>query len=350
MTVIPPEFTVAELKEEDKYEGREIDANIAASLPEGVDVIWVSTYGATHWSISTKIDTIVNGEEKSFFLKEYRDVNAEAMVKAEYESTAALYAISPQNVPEPIGYGSFASDAQRFFYVQVFCDMNEDLPEVDNFVTVLSKFHAKQSPDGQFGFHITTFQGNIPQNNSWTHTWEEYFARGLQDMIDRERSIQGSDPEMTELSAKLMSHVVPRLLRPMETAGKRIKPVLLHGDLWHGNVSIDNVSGDPIFYDAGSFYGHGEYDAGPWRATRYRFDKTHLRAYHKLVDISEPVEDHDDRNALYALKNDLLVSCCWKNTKSTRQLAINEMRRLVTKYPDGYEGYVASNSQPAAGA
>jgi len=38
-----------------------------------------------------------------------------------------------------------------------------------------------------------------------------------------------------------------------------------------------------------------------------------------------------------------MVSCCWKQTKITRQLAIEGMRRLVAKFPDGYEGYVATS-------
>jgi protein-ribulosamine 3-kinase len=116
----------------------------------------VCTHGATHWSFSTKIDTIIDGAAKSFFLKEYRDVNAKDMVKAEYESTAALYAMAPDNVPEPYAYGSFASDPKRFFYIQAFCDMNDELPDVDEYVSILARIHQKESPTGKFGFHITS--------------------------------------------------------------------------------------------------------------------------------------------------------------------------------------------------
>jgi protein-ribulosamine 3-kinase len=145
------------------------------------------------------------------------------------------------------------------------------------------------------------FQGNIPNHNQWCDTWEEYFSRNLHSIMAIERSIHGADPEMDALSSKIMTKVVPRLLRPLETGGNKIKPVLLHGDMWHGNVSVDNETDEPILYDAGSFFGHNEYDLSPWRATRYRFNRTHVRAYHKLVPVSEPAEDHDDRNALYAL-------------------------------------------------
>ena len=42
-------------------------------------------------------------------------------------------------------------------------------------------------------------------------------------------------------------------------------------------------------------------DMSLWRAARYRTNKHHQTAYHKFIEISEPVEDRDDRNALYAL-------------------------------------------------
>lgn len=180
MVKIDDAFTPAVLKDEDRYEGREIDANIAAgeldasrkldqeivevekilissaALPKGIEIEWACTHGATHWSISTKIDTIIDGKAKSFFLKEYRDVNAEGMVRAEYESTTALYALAPNNVPQPWAYGPFASDPGRFFYLQSFCDMNDELPDINKFVSVLAKFHQQESPTGKFGFHVTS--------------------------------------------------------------------------------------------------------------------------------------------------------------------------------------------------
>jgi protein-ribulosamine 3-kinase len=120
-------------------------------------------------------------------------------------------------------------------------------------------------------------------------------------MIDLERSIQGSNPEMDALSPGILTKAIPRLLRPMETGGSKIEPVLLHGDMWHGNVGVDNESHKPIIYDAESFYGHNEYEMSSWRATIYLFYGTHLSAYHKLVPISEPAEDHDDMNTLSAM-------------------------------------------------
>jgi hypothetical protein len=80
-------------------------------------------------------------------------------------------------------------------------------------------------------------------------------------------------------------------------------------------------------------------DLGMFRAARYRTTIAHVRAYHKLVDISYPQDDRDDRNALYALRVDLEVSCGWPANKRMRQLAMEEMKRLIEKYPRGFEGW-----------
>ncbi|KAH6851447.1 hypothetical protein BKA58DRAFT_394982 [Alternaria rosae] len=98
-----------------------------------------------------------------------------------------------------------------------------------------------------------------------------------------ERSIHGEDPEMDALSADIMRKVVSRLLRPMESGGNKIEPVLLHGDMWHANVSVDRKMRNSILYDPGCLFGHHEYEVAPWRAARYAFNKMHLDAYLEIV-------------------------------------------------------------------
>lgn len=314
------------------YEGTEIDANLEAALPKGSKVIWVQTHGATHWAISKKIDTELNGEKKSYFVKIFTVPGNDKMVRGEYEATKALHEVIPDNVPESIAYGPLADDPTRHFFLAEFRYMSDELPDAEDLVAALTKIHSSPSPTGKWGFHVTTFQGPTPYVTSWTDTWEELFTNIFTSQLKEEREVQGPHPEMERMGKIIIEKVIPRLIRPLETGDRPIKPVLLHGDLWHGNIGIDLKSDQPVFYDCGSFYGHSEYDFGMFREARYRTNRAHIKAYHRHMEISSPAEDFDDRNELYALRNDLQTSIGWSANKRMRELAIEKMISLTAKF------------------
>ena len=69
---------------------------------------------------------------------------------------------------------------------------------------------------------------------------------------------QGPDAELKILLGQMISKVIPRLLRPLETGGRQIRPCLVHGDLYSGNVSVDAATGGPVLFDAACLYAHNE--------------------------------------------------------------------------------------------
>lgn len=108
--------------------------------------------------------------------------------------------------------------------------------------------------------------------------------------------------EFDELCWLILDQVVPKLLLPLQENGRVLKPALIHGDCWDGNTASDRQTGEAIFFDACSFYGHNEYDIGNWRAPRHRVSAAAYReAYKEYFPMSEPVEDWDARNVLYSL-------------------------------------------------
>ena len=136
--------------------------------------------------------------------------------------------------------------------------MVEELPEIEDFTSSVARLHKSTlSPNGKYGFPVTTYMGPLPQDNRWCDTWEEYFVQGMRRMLELERNAQGSSSELDELAAKLYDKVIPRLLRPLTTL-RSIEPVVIHGDLWYGNCCTDVASGKPIVFDACTFYAHNE--------------------------------------------------------------------------------------------
>ena len=158
-------------------------------------------------------------------------------------------------------WGTFKSNPDLHFLLTDFVEMEQEIPEKDAFTTMLADFHLASravSPNGKFGFHCTTYNGNLAQDNTWTDTWEEYYKNNIVRMLQLEQEARGPCEELKELSEQLLEKVIPRLLRPLETGPIPLKPCLIHGDLWYGNTAIELDTGKPITFDASAFWGHNE--------------------------------------------------------------------------------------------
>ncbi len=105
--------------------------------------------------------------------------------------------------------------------------------------------------------------GQMPQYTAWTDSWEDFFTKSMQQLMAMIEESQGPDAELRALLDQTISKVIPRLLRPLETGGRQIKPSLVHGDLYSGNVSVDAATSGPVLYDATWLHAHNECKTNP---------------------------------------------------------------------------------------
>lgn len=190
------------------------------------------------------------------------------------------------------------------FFLSEFIDMVDELPAPTQFVPVIVKIHKDsmgKSPYGKYGFHVPTHLANLPNDNTWQDTWEVFFTQLLKKMFELEESSHGKDDRLDFLKDTLYTKVIPRLLRPLETNGRSINPCLVHSDVWPGNMMLDAKTKNIVLFDSCAFWGHNEADLGTWRAPRYKMGRPYFEEYQRVIQISEPAEDWDDRNALYAM-------------------------------------------------
>lgn len=197
-----------------------------------------------------------------------------SMLRGEYESMRLLHAIAPVNVVAPLARGACASQADHYFYISAFHDLADEQPDVSAFCAMTAHLHTSSAnlfewgeirpvPGGRIGFHVITHMGTFPQDNGWADTWEAFFARGLCRILAVEADVQGRSEVLDAAAAGLLGKVIPRLLRPLETGGRRIRPALVHGDLQIRNVKTNRATGQPIVFDAGSFWAHNECESAP---------------------------------------------------------------------------------------
>ncbi|KAI1300889.1 Fructosamine kinase-domain-containing protein [Xylaria venustula] len=316
------------------------DPAILAALPAGCHVISTKRHGKSSWGTGYKVSVDVNGEISDYFLKVIKGPHHFDMARGEFESQNELRKYLPDNAASPLAYGTFGLDPSSSFFLTTFRDLVEDIVDPLPLAKVLSTLHKNSlSPTGKFGFHVTTFNGKVPLINDWCDTWEECFGRQLRADIQWLHSVRGPDPEFDEVAEQFFEKVIPRLLRPLQSGGRNIKPTLVHGDVWPGNVQLDRITRHVILYDSCCLYGHNELDLAMMRESRYDFKSAHVAAYKGLVEPSEPVDDFDDRNAIYAMRDNIINAGLFDKRQSLRERVMEEMKRLIKKYPDGIDGY-----------
>jgi protein-ribulosamine 3-kinase len=181
------------------------------------------------------------------------------MVSGEFVSMTTLHSAIPDATPAPIAWGTYSSDPDTHFFLCNFIDMTDEIPNPQIFTSKVAEFHTKGiSPNGKYGFPVPTFMGKMPQYTTWTDSWEEFFTNAMRKLMSVIEGQEDPDPEFRQLFETVLEKVVPRLLRPLETGGRHIRPRLVHGDLYSGNVSVDTATGAPILYDATCLYAHNE--------------------------------------------------------------------------------------------
>ncbi|KAM0323295.1 hypothetical protein ACHAQA_008887 [Verticillium albo-atrum] len=311
-----------------------LDENILAALPDVETVLNVRQHGTSAWAKTYCITALQKaGEEKKYFMKVSVGHHGREALKGEFTSTSTIYSITPSFCPKPIACGTFKGDVDTHFYLCNFYDFTEGLPDPDSFCRQLATLHSKKSTNGKFGFECVTYNGNLPQDNTWFDSWEEFFAHGLRHILALHKERAGPNADLDAVLPPLFETVIPRLLRPLESNGRKVKPSLVHGDLWCGNASIvDEDTEEGIVYDPASFWAHNEYELGNWRPERNKFTQAYFRAYHSHIVKSEPVEDYDDRNALYALRFNLHAATLFPDQDAFVQMAVDEIKRLSARF------------------
>lgn len=73
---------------------------------------------------------------------------------------SSLHSVVPEFVPKPTAWGTYTTLPDTHFFLCEFRDMTDDMPDPHKFGALLSAVHQKSvSPNGKFGFHVTTFAG-----------------------------------------------------------------------------------------------------------------------------------------------------------------------------------------------
>ncbi|KAL9632316.1 MAG: hypothetical protein Q9204_003846 [Flavoplaca sp. TL-2023a] len=315
----------------------QVDENVIKSFPvEGTTFVQALSYQESLWGKTAKVIVqLPDGDIQSYFLKVVTlGSTGRSMCEGEYESLKEIYQVSPDFVPRPFAWGRYREpQPEIYFLLTQFRDVGDQPAEPVKLASRLADLHQRsKSPTGKFGFHFATCHAKIAQKvDSWEDSWCTIYSNHLGHVMNLAKPIL-QWPEFDIVCKLTLEKVVPRLLLPLQSEGRVLKPCLVHGDCWDGNTAMDIRTGEAFVFDVCSFYGHNEYDTGNWRAPRHRLsNKAYIRNYKKAFPVSEPEEDWDARNLLYSLTFNI-GNTIYIPGSSQRQVVYDDMTTLCKTF------------------
>ena len=165
--------------------------------------------------------------------------HGKTMMRGEFTSVTTINNLIPGFVPAPYGWGKYKTeDPPTYFFLSDFIDMDTtSAPDPLQFTARISELHQKSiSPNGKFGFEVTTCDGKLPHMVEWESSWAIFYAKLLRGVLELDKEANGLWPELEAAAAQVISAVIPRLLGVLQSEGRVLKPSLIHGDCWEGET------------------------------------------------------------------------------------------------------------------
>jgi fructosamine-3-kinase len=152
----------------------------------------------------------------------------------------------------------------------------------------LALLHRSGAP--AFGLHFDNFIGRLPQSNSTRGTWAEFYREErLLPQLELARKARRATARMERGFERLLG-------RLDELVGPDEPPARLHGDLWGGNLHVDE-RGEPCLIDPAPYGGHREVDLAMMRL----FGGFSSRTFAAYAEAHPLADGHEDRVELYQL-------------------------------------------------
>ncbi len=150
------------------------------------------------------------------------------------------------------------------------------------------------------GFGLDGFLGRTPQANAWESSWPVFFR---DQRLHRLHLLLREAGRISAALSRDLDVICGRMevLLPEPKSG----PVLLHGDLWGGNVMPDQ-QGRPVLYDPAVYFGCREADLAMTQLFG-GFEPRFYEAYQEVFPLDVAAAERVDLLNLYHLLNHALM-------------------------------------------
>lgn len=309
------------------------DQAVINALGDGETIVNAERYGNSSWSATGKLTTKkADGTLHDYFLKIIKGDLAGPRVLGEFACMKELEAAVPSLVPSAKAAGKCV-DSEGAFFLCDYLEIDHRPANPEQLGKKIAGLHkASVSPTGEFGFHLTPYDGKLPLAAEWDSSWTSFFTKLLSGVHQLDRKVNGPWPELDDAMELTLNMVIPRLLDRLTEDGREVKPCLIHGDLHEQNIGTELRTGNIYIFDSCAYYAHHEMAMGMWRVDHHHMKaREYRREYFKNYPPDEPQEEADDRNRLYAIKEEIMYSAHVPGTKARAQ-ALDDLKFLIEKY------------------
>lgn len=225
---------------------------------------------------------------RRLFAKTNRSADPE-MFPAEARGLAWLREAGALRVPEVVA----VSDGGRPAFLVL--ELIEPTRPTRDFDEQLGRGLARLHRFGaeRFGLDHDNFIGRLPQHNAPLNDWAAFYGeRRIEPQVAAARD-RGTLDAATARAARTLIQRLPELVGPAEP------PARLHGDLWGGNLHVDEA-GQPCLIDPAAYAGHREVDLAMMRLFG-GFGPRTFSAYGEAYPLAEGADDRVNLYQLYPL-------------------------------------------------
>ena len=226
--------------------------------------------------------------EGGYFLKWNDRERYPQMFEKESRGLTLLGIAKCIDVPEVVHVGE-AADLQ--FIIILFVKSGR---RAKNYWSLLGEQLATlhRNTHTHFGLDHDNYIGSLIQQNASTENWIDFF---VQHRLEAQLSLAERSGKITSDIRKRFDVLYKKLpdLLPME------RPSLLHGDLWSGNVMV-NEKGEPTLIDPAVCYGHREAELA-FTQLFGGFEEEFYLAYRNAFPLSPGFNTRTDLYNLYPL-------------------------------------------------
>lgn len=227
---------------------------------------------------------LLTTQRRRYFIKTLNHVNASAMHSAEAAGLEALAQVDSLVVPKVLAVGS---DGATSILVLTAVELSGK-PNWQALGVAVAQMHRLSS--SQYGWPHNNFIGTTGQSNGCQNQWRDFWwQQRLRPQLELAHS-KGFAGDLAECSQRLGSACESLLQNHNPT------PVLVHGDLWSGNVGFTETS-RPCIYDPACYYGDGEVDIAMSRL----FGGFAIDFYRTYESVHAKLPGHQQREVLYNL-------------------------------------------------